>query len=68
MLLSFVQSDDVILDIYGYVVEALHHTPNEVERSEHVVPGNPASAQRLVENEHNCEVWELYFGAALIAM
>ena len=58
-MLSFVQSDDVMLDMYGYAMEALHHTPNDVERSVHVVPGSPASGHNVADDEHNCEVWEL---------
>ena len=46
-------------DMYGYAMEALHHTPDAVERSVHVVPGSPASAQSVVDDEHNWEVWEL---------
>ena len=41
-----------MLDMYGYAVDALHHTPNDVERSVQTVPGNPASAQSVVEYEH----------------
>ena len=58
-MLSFVQSDDVMLDMYGYAIDALHHTPNDVERSVHVVPGSPASEHNVAEDEHNWEVWEL---------
>ena len=43
------QSDEVMLEMYGCVVDALHHTPNDVERSVHVVPGSPASAHSVVE-------------------
>ena len=46
-----------MLEMYGYAIDALHHTPNDVERSVHTVPGNPASAHRVVEDEHNWEVW-----------
>ena len=43
-----------MLDMYGYAVDALHHTPNDAgERSVHSVPGNPASAQRVPEDEHS---------------
>ena len=48
-----------MLDMYGYAMDALHHTPNDVERSVHVVPGSPASAQSVADDGHNCEVWEL---------
>ena len=41
-----------MLDMYGYAVDALHHTPNEAERSVQTVPGSPASAHRVVELEH----------------
>ena len=57
LLLSFVQSDEVILDMYGYAVDALHHTPSDADvRPVHVVPGNPASAQRVDDDEHSCEL------------
>ena len=48
-----------MLEMYGYSVDALHHTPSDAERSVHTVPGNPMSAQSVAEDEHNCEVWEL---------
>ena len=44
-----------MLDINGYVVDALHHTPSDVgERSVQIEPGNPASGQSETEFEHNC--------------
>ena len=50
LLLSFVQSDDVMLEMYGYAVDALHHTPRDAGvRSEHVVPGKSASAHIVDE-------------------
>ena len=55
-----------MLDMYGYVMEALHHTPNDVERSVHVVPGSSASAHTVADDEHNCEVWELYSGVLML--
>ena len=56
-----------MLDMYGYVMEVLHNTPNDVERSVHVVPGgNPASAHSVADDEHNCEVWELYSGVLML--
>ena len=58
-MLSFVQSDDVMLDMYGYAMDALHHTPNDVERSVHVVPGSPASAQSVADDGHNCGVCDV---------
>ena len=51
-----------MLDMYGYVMEALHHTPNDVGRLLQVVPGSPASTHNDVDDEHNSEVWELYSG------
>ena len=48
-----------MLDMYGYAMDALHHTPNDVERSAHVVPGSPASGHNVADDEHNWEVLEL---------
>ena len=49
-----------MLDMYGYAMDALHHTPSvEGVRSVHVVPGSPVSGHNVGDDEHNCEVWEL---------
>ena len=48
-----VQSEEVMSLMYGWAVEALHHTPREAERSVHVEPGTPLSAQRVLEEEHS---------------
>ena len=45
-----------MLEMYGYVVDALHHTPNDVDLSVQTVPCNPASAQRVDDDEHSCEL------------
>ena len=55
-----------MLDMYGYVIEGSHNTPNDVERSVHVFPGSPASAHSVADDEHNCEVWELYSGVLML--
>ena len=55
-----------MLDMYGYAMDALHHTPNDVERSVHVVPGSPASGHNVGDDEHNWEVWELYSGVLML--
>ena len=47
------QAGEVILAMYGYAVDVLHHMPKDVGvRSVHVVPGNPASKHNVVEYEH----------------
>lgn len=47
------QSGDIILEMYGYAVDTLHHTPSDAERSVHVLPSNPASEHSVAEDEHN---------------
>ena len=48
-----------MLDMYGYAMDALHHTPNDVGRSLQVVPGSSASGHNVADDEHNWEVCEL---------
>ena len=55
LLLSFIQSYDVMLDMDGYVMEALHHTPDDGERSLQIVAGSPASEHSVSDDEHTCE-------------
>ena len=60
------QSDDEMLKMYGYIVDALHHTPSDTERSLHVVPGSHASAQSVVEEEHIAELRPPYSNSEFI--
>ena len=55
LLLSFIQSGDVMLDMYGCVLVPLHHTPNDKERSLQVVAGSPTSEHIVAEDEHRFE-------------
>ena len=55
-----------MLDMYGYAMEALHHTPNDVGRLLHVVPGSPASGHNVADDGHNWGVWELYSGVLML--
>ena len=55
MLLSFAQSDDVMLKCMG-MLWIIHHTPNDVDLSVQTDPCNPASAQRVDDDEHSREL------------